>query len=66
MATKNGKKPNFEKKMAKGSAYTPEIKNFIKIGLPHIVSEINAFLHFTQKFKMATKRWRKNDFWLWG
>ena len=28
-----------------------------------MVSEINVFLHSTQKFKMAAKKWRENDFW---
>ena len=35
------------------------IKNFEEIALSRTVSEINAFLSFTQKFKMATKTARK-------
>ena len=31
------------------------VQNFVEITLSHIVSEINALLHFTQKFKMAAK-----------
>ena len=27
------------------------------------VPEINVFLHFTQKCKMATKKWLENNFW---
>ena len=30
-------------------------KNFVKIALSGTISKINAFLCFTQKFKMATK-----------
>ena len=30
-------------------------ENFVKIALSHTFSEINAFLHFTQNFKMPTK-----------
>ena len=35
--------------------HTPGIKKFVKIAQSHTVSEINSILHFTQKFKMATK-----------
>ena len=38
------------------------VKNFNKIALSCTVSEINAFLHFTQKFKMPTKMARKTIF----
>ena len=44
------------------SGDTLAIKNFNEIALSHIVSEINAFLHFTQKFKMATKNGGKMIF----
>ena len=37
------------------TAYTPELKNIVEITLSHTVSEINALLNFTQKFKMVTK-----------
>ena len=36
-------------------ADTLRIKNFVEITLSHSVSEINAFLRLTQKFKMVTK-----------
>ena len=45
------------------TAYTSQAKNFVKITLSHTISEINAFLRFTQKFKMATKNWWENNFW---
>ena len=35
------------------------VKNFVEMALSRSVSEINAFLHFTQKFKMAAKSDRK-------
>ena len=38
------------------SADTLRVKNFIKIAISQMVSQINALLHFTQKFKMAAKR----------
>ena len=38
------------------------VKNFIEIALSPTVSEIKAFLCFTQKFKMAAKN-GGNDFW---
>ena len=31
------------------------VKNFIEIYPSHTVSELNVFLRFTQKFKMAVK-----------
>ena len=37
------------------SVYTLRVKNFVEIALCHTISEINIFLHFTQKFKMAAK-----------
>ena len=40
------------------SADTLTVKNVAEIALSHTVSEINAFLPFPQKFKMAG-----NDFW---
>ena len=39
-----------------------EVKNFDKIALSCTISEINAFLHFTQKFKMAAKYGGKTIF----
>ena len=35
------------------------VKNFNEIAISHTVAEINAFLRFTQKFKMAAKNGRK-------
>ena len=37
------------------SAYSLRLKNFVEIALASSVSEINLFLRFTQKVKMATK-----------
>ena len=44
------------------SAVTLWVKNFVKITLSCIVYEINAFLRFTQKFKMAAKNGGKTTF----
>ena len=41
------------------SGDTLAIKNFNEIALSHIVPDINVFLRFNQKFKMATKNGRK-------
>ena len=38
------------------------VKKFTEIALSHTVSKINAFLHFTQKFKMAAKNGGKTIF----
>ena len=38
------------------------IKNFVENTLAHTVSEINVFLRFTQKFKMAANNGRKTVF----
>ena len=43
------------------SAYTLWVENFVEITLSCTVSEISVFV-FTQKFKMATKKWRESDF----
>ena len=45
------------------SADSLRVKNFVKIDLCHTVSQIDVFLCFTQKFKMAAKNGRENDFW---
>ena len=45
------------------SADTLWVKKLVKIALSRSVFEINAFLHFTQKLKMAAKSGRENDFW---
>ena len=46
---------NFGEKLPVDSADTLWVKNFVEITLSCSVSEINAFLHFMQKFKMADK-----------
>ena len=46
---------DFCEKSPVDSACTLWVKNFVKIALSRTVSEINALLHFTQKFKMAVK-----------
>ena len=45
----------FGKKMADDCADTLVVQTFVKIALSHTISEINVFLCFTQKFKMAGK-----------
>ena len=37
------------------SGYTLEANFFVQIAVSHTISKGNMFLHFTQKFKMATK-----------
>ena len=49
------RKNNFSEKSPVDSADTLWVKNFVEIALPCSVSEINAFLHLTQKFKMTAK-----------
>ena len=44
------------------SADTLWVKNFVEIALSRIISEINAFLPFMQKFKMAANMVGK-QFW---
>ena len=44
------------------SADTLGVKNFVEIAMSHSISEINGFLRFTQKFKMAAERVRKTIF----
>ena len=39
-----------------------QVRNFVEIALSHTVSEINAPLRFTQKFKMAAKSGGKATF----
>ena len=53
---------NFCEKLAINSADTLRIKNFVVIALLGSVSDINRFLHLTQKFKMATKSGLKTIF----
>ena len=54
MAAKNGGS-NFWGKFPVDSAYTLWVENLFEIALSRTVSEINALLRFTQKFKMAAK-----------
>ena len=44
------------------SADNLQVKHFVEIALSRTVSEINAFLHFIQKFKMAAKNCGKTIF----
>ena len=44
------------------SADTLRVKTFFEIALSRSISKINAFLHFMQKFKMATKNGGKAIF----
>ena len=62
MMAKNGGKMFFCEKSPVDSADTMGVKNVIEITLLHTVSEINAFLCFTQKFKMAANNGGKTIF----
>ena len=53
---------DFCKMLPVHSADTLQVQNFVEITLSCTVSKINALLCFTQKFNMATKKWRENDF----
>ena len=44
------------------SADTLRVQNFVEIALSHTVSEMNALLRFTQKYKMAAKSGGKVSF----
>ena len=58
MATKNDRKMLFGKNAFLNHLIVQipsGVKNFAEITLSHTVSEINVFLHSTQKFKMANK-----------
>ena len=48
--------------IADDSAYILETQNSAEIALSHTVSEINKFLCFMQKFKMATKDGGRTSF----
>ena len=54
MAAKSGRKTIFWEKSPVHSPDTLWVKNFIEMALSRSVSDINAFLRLTQKFKMAT------------
>ena len=62
MAAKNGGENYFREKLPLASADTLGVNHFIKIALSPTVYEINAFLCFTQKFKMANKYGGKSIF----
>ena len=53
---------DFWEKSPVDSIYTLLVKNFVEIALSRSVSEMNTFLHFTQKFKMAAKSGGKTIF----
>ena len=53
---------NFWEKSPVDSADNLRVKNFVEITLSRSISEINRFLHFTQKFKMAAKSGGKTTF----
>ena len=55
-------KNDFCEKPPVDSADTLKVKNFVEIALPRSISEINAFLRFTQKFKMVTKSGEEKSF----
>ena len=46
---------DFPEKLSVDSADTLWVKILIEIGISRSISEINAFLRLTQKFKMAAK-----------
>ena len=55
-------KSDFGEKSPVDSTDTLGIKNFVEIALSYTVSEINTFLRFMQKFKMAAKNGGKAIF----
>ena len=52
----------FWEKSPLNSADTLRVKNFVEIALSRTISEINTFLRFTLKFKMAAKNGGKTIF----
>ena len=62
MAAKNCGNRFFGKKDQMILTISCGLKNFVKITLSRTISEINAFLCFTQKFKMAAKNGGKTIF----
>ena len=62
MATKSGGKTIFGKYSPVHSADNLRVKNLVEIAVSRSISEINRFLRFTQKFKMAAKSGRKTIF----
>ena len=62
MATKNGGKIIFGKTHQFTVQILRGVKKFTEIALSRTVVEINAVLHFTQKFNMAAKNGGKSNF----
>ena len=62
MAAKSGRETTFWEKLPVNSADTLWVKHFVKIAVAHSCSQINMFLHFTQKFKMVAKSGGENHF----
>ena len=62
MAAKKWRENDFWQNIADDTVYTLGVKNFVEMAVSHTISEINAFLHFTQKFNMAVKNGRKTMF----
>ena len=62
MAAKKWRENDFWQNIADDNVYTLWFKNFVEMAVSHTVSEINAFLHFTQKFNMAVKNGGKTIF----
>ena len=62
MVAKNGGKRTFGKKCLITVHRLCGPIFFPQIALSCTVSEMNGFLFFMLKFKMATKKWRENDF----
>ena len=62
MASKNGRSTIFLEKSPVDSPNTLQVKHFVEIAVSCTVSEINAFLHFTKKFKMVAKNGWKTIF----
>ena len=63
MATKKWRESDFCKMLPVHSADILQVQNFVEIALSCTVSEINALLRFTQKFKMAAISGGKAIFW---
>ena len=62
ISAKSGGKTFFGEKLPVEFSYTLWVKNFVEIALSRFVSEIKAFLCFTQKFKIAAKSGGKTIF----
>ena len=58
----NWRETDFWQNLTDEYVYTLGVKNFVNLSLSCTISEIHAFLNFTQKFKMAAKNDRKAMF----